>query len=364
MLPRRSITLVQQFALLKIVQPRQIRSFTSLMPPKRSTRAKPNAALPPTHTEANGVNQPTSMLHALAHVPPAPPGPPLPHAAEEDDDLTPPPDLSPVKPKQEVDGGAGKAKKVNGKVKAKAEPVDEEMTPTPSELDDKQTELEQRVTDEIVGDLKGKRRKARVSYTETAPEEGLEEQEEEKPAKKGKQTPKKKVQDEYEPDGNISAVEDEPAPITPKKGGRKKAVKTPATDGEENGAEEDGEATPAKEKKPRKPTPKKSRLAAKDEPEFDDDGNEIVKKKRKPKVYPKIEYVIPDVPKKTTNFKGRLGYACLNTVLRTQKPDSVFCSRTCRIASIEEEGMELPKGLALMNVKDLYTMIEVSSFCC
>jgi len=57
---------------------------------------------------------------------------------------------------------------------------------------------------------------------------------------------------------------------------------------------------------------------------------------------------------------GRLGYACLNTVLRSQKPDSVFCSRTCRIASIEEEGMELPKGLALMNVKDLLTMIEVS----
>ncbi|EIW71476.1 hypothetical protein TREMEDRAFT_27099, partial [Tremella mesenterica DSM 1558] len=55
---------------------------------------------------------------------------------------------------------------------------------------------------------------------------------------------------------------------------------------------------------------------------------------------------------------GRLGYACLNTVLRKQKPESVFCSRTCRIASIEEEGMELPKGLALMNVQDLKTMIE------
>jgi hypothetical protein len=50
----------------------------------------------------------------------------------------------------------------------------------------------------------------------------------------------------------------------------------------------------------------------------------------------------------------------LNTVLRSQKPDSVFCSRTCRIASIEEEGMELPKGLALLNVRDLATMIEVS----
>lgn len=57
---------------------------------------------------------------------------------------------------------------------------------------------------------------------------------------------------------------------------------------------------------------------------------------------------------------GRLGYACLNTVLRGTKPDSIFCSRTCRIASIEEEGLDLPKGLALMNVRDLSVMIEVS----
>ncbi|KAJ9148435.1 UV-endonuclease UvdE [Pleurostoma richardsiae] len=34
-------------------------------------------------------------------------------------------------------------------------------------------------------------------------------------------------------------------------------------------------------------------------------------------------------------WKGRLGYACLNTYLRNAKPP-VFCSRTCRIASIIE----------------------------
>ncbi|RMZ75249.1 hypothetical protein DV738_g5573, partial [Chaetothyriales sp. CBS 135597] len=34
-------------------------------------------------------------------------------------------------------------------------------------------------------------------------------------------------------------------------------------------------------------------------------------------------------------WKGRLGYACLNTYLRTANPP-VFCSRTCRIASILE----------------------------
>jgi UV DNA damage endonuclease len=126
-----------------------------------------------------------------------------------------------------------------------------------------------------------------------------------------------------------------------------------------------------KPKKERKPTPKKSRLAGKDDPEYDSDGNEIVKKKRKAKVYPKIEYDIPDVERKTTTFRGacrldyplmigRLGYACLNTVLRSNKPESIFCSRTCRISSIEEEGLELPQGLAMMNVKDLLKMIEVS----
>jgi hypothetical protein len=47
-------------------------------------------------------------------------------------------------------------------------------------------------------------------------------------------------------------------------------------------------------------------------PEYDEDGN-VIKKKRKMKPKPPIVYVIPDVKeKKTTTFKGRLGYACLN----------------------------------------------------
>jgi hypothetical protein len=40
----------------------------------------------------------------------------------------------------------------------------------------------------------------------------------------------------------------------------------------------------------------------------------------------------------------------LNTVLRGTKPDSIFCSRTCRIASIEQEGMELPKHVLEQNI--------------
>ncbi|ORX37711.1 UV-endonuclease UvdE-domain-containing protein [Kockovaella imperatae] len=132
---------------------------------------------------------------------------------------------------------------------------------------------------------------------------------------------------------------------------------TPAPKAVKKEADASPDTSGGSESKPKVKTPKKSRIA-KDEPEFDSDGKEIIKKKRKPKVYPKIEYDIPPVERKETTFRGRLGYACLNTVLRSIKPDSIFCSRTCRIASIEEEGMELPKGLAMMNVKDLKVMIE------
>jgi len=342
-------------------------STSLLMPPKRSTRAKANGNLPveSTSKEVNGSSHPTSMLHALSHIPPAPAGPALPHA-EEDDDLTPPPELSPVKV-----APAKRTAKANGKGKAKAELAEESMADDSEDLASKRKEIEHKAVEEMSEEIQGKRRKARVSYKEAAPDaEEAEEELESLPARKGKQTPKK-VKDEYEPDQEMEPLEDEPAPTTPKKGGKKKAAKKTTEEGEE-----DGEEKTPKEKKPRKPTPKKSRLAImNDEPDYDEEGNEIVKKKRKPKVYVKVEYVIPDVPKKTTNFKGqsayswvrymahatgRLGYACLNTVLRSIKPDSIFCSRTCRIASIEEEGMELPKGLALMNVKDLLTMIEVS----
>ncbi|KAI7899362.1 UV-endonuclease UvdE-domain-containing protein [Cokeromyces recurvatus] len=56
-------------------------------------------------------------------------------------------------------------------------------------------------------------------------------------------------------------------------------------------------------------------------------------------------------------FKGRLGYACMNTVLRAQKP-SVFCSRTCRLDTIMKKGIDYVKELALANVADLLTMIQ------
>ncbi|KAF8914616.1 UV-endonuclease UvdE-domain-containing protein [Mucidula mucida] len=82
------------------------------------------------------------------------------------------------------------------------------------------------------------------------------------------------------------------------------------------------------------------------------------KKKRKPREpKPDPVYVIPDVEKKTTSFHGRLGYACLNTILRTQKPP-VFCSRTCRIDTIKKNGMDFVKDIGRQNCEDLLELIK------
>ncbi|EPB87176.1 hypothetical protein HMPREF1544_06001 [Mucor circinelloides 1006PhL] len=56
-------------------------------------------------------------------------------------------------------------------------------------------------------------------------------------------------------------------------------------------------------------------------------------------------------------FKGRLGYACMNTILRKQKP-SVFSARTCRLATVAEKGIDVIKEIALQNVADMKTMIQ------
>ncbi|KAG5221582.1 UV-endonuclease UvdE-domain-containing protein [Salix suchowensis] len=102
----------------------------------------------------------------------------------------------------------------------------------------------------------------------------------------------------------------------------------------------------------------------------EDGGEEATASPRKKKRAPKLEpvYVIPDVEKRTTTFKGRLGYACLNTVLRNKKPatDVVFCSRTCRqwyaydnsLDTIKEKGIDFVKDLGVKNVEDLLTIIE------
>ncbi|KAJ7175272.1 UV-endonuclease UvdE-domain-containing protein [Mycena haematopus] len=96
-----------------------------------------------------------------------------------------------------------------------------------------------------------------------------------------------------------------------------------------------------------------------DSPRVQTGGTKALKKTRLPK--PEPIFIIPDVPRKETTFKGRLGYACLNTVLRNKKPakDAVFCSRTCRSDWIvSRKTAEWVKDLGRQNVEDLLTMIQ------
>lgn len=55
----------------------------------------------------------------------------------------------------------------------------------------------------------------------------------------------------------------------------------------------------------------------------------------------------------------RIGYACLNTVLRTQ---NVFSSRTCRLATLEKNGIDYVKSLALQNLKDVLTILKWNKY--
>jgi UV DNA damage endonuclease len=138
-----------------------------------------------------------------------------------------------------------------------------------------------------------------------------------------KPTPKKrvprksaaKVKAEAEDVHDAEELLQEVPKVTPRKRTKKAAspsdselseFKEDPSDAETTGTAEPATPSgkPKKEKKERKKTPKKSRIA-KEEPEFDSEGNEIPKKARKAKVYEKVIYDIPDVEKKTTTFKGQ-----------------------------------------------------------
>ncbi|PIL28869.1 hypothetical protein GSI_08915 [Ganoderma sinense ZZ0214-1] len=84
------------------------------------------------------------------------------------------------------------------------------------------------------------------------------------------------------------------------------------------------------------------------------------KRRTRKKVVEPVIYDIPPVDTKETSFKGRLGYACLNTVLRAVKPDPVFCSRTLRIDTIlkPDHGMDYCKELGRKNAEDLSRLIQ------
>ncbi|THH21408.1 hypothetical protein EW146_g129 [Bondarzewia mesenterica] len=82
------------------------------------------------------------------------------------------------------------------------------------------------------------------------------------------------------------------------------------------------------------------------------------KRRRKTKKSEPVVYDIPTYEPKTTTYKGRLGYACLNTILREIKPNPIFCSRTCRIDTILKNGLDFAKDLGVQNVKDLKKLIQ------
>lgn len=97
----------------------------------------------------------------------------------------------------------------------------------------------------------------------------------------------------------------------------------------------------------------------------DKNGRRLAKRKKKD-----VVHIIPDVPKRDfrlegpsekreerkDGFRGQLGYACLNTVLRWQDPP-VFSSRTARIKTMDEQGPDFIKELGRLNCRDMIPMI-------
>ncbi|KAI0329824.1 UV-endonuclease UvdE [Cubamyces sp. BRFM 1775] len=96
-----------------------------------------------------------------------------------------------------------------------------------------------------------------------------------------------------------------------------------------------------------------------DDPPVEEETPKKKRTRRKKNAEPVI-YDIPPVETKPSTFKGRLGYACLNTVLRAMKPEPIFCSRTLRIDTIlkPEFGMDYCKELGRRNAEDLARLIE------
>lgn len=170
---------------------------------------------------------------------------------------------------------------------------EDDLTPPPaSDVDDEQVEkslngaadrvlTKRKRSSKLIVEEEGKMEKGKVSST--------------KEKKRGRKTrdelsaAKKEAEREEEPDVKERLT----TPAKGKKSGRKIKVESTVTAEIEE-----------QEKKPKKKAAKKSRIA-KDEPQYDEEGNEIVKRNRKPRVYPKKIYEIPDVQRKTTTFRGK-----------------------------------------------------------
>jgi UV DNA damage endonuclease len=191
----------------------------------------------------------------------------------------------------------------------KAVDFDGDLTPPPQEVKEETEDLVERAVEKVVGRAEKRKRGKPVSYAEEPGEDGEDEEDvQTKPTPKPSRSRRKTAATEDE------AFANDPVSVSTPKKGRKNAA-APVED----------EDSP-KEKKAKKPTPKKSRLA-KDEPENDSDGNEIAKKKRKPKVYPKIEYDIPPVERKETTFRGESGVSFV--FCRFELADSCRAAGVC-----------------------------------
>lgn len=122
----------------------------------------------------------------------------------------------------------------------------------------------------------------------------------------------------------VAAVVDAAESKAPPKKGRGKKAEVKAEDGADGASV--AASTPAKK------TPKKATTGDDGDPEGDDeveaaDPEEIKSAAHRP---PPVNSSYLPLP-----WTGRLGYACLNTYLRTSNPP-IFSSRTCRIQSILE----------------------------
>lgn len=60
-------------------------------------------------------------------------------------------------------------------------------------------------------------------------------------------------------------------------------------------------------------------------------------------------------------FKGRIGYACLNTLLRA-RDDTIFCSRTCRLETVKKNDIGHVFNLGLTNARDLIPMMRWNDY--
>lgn len=243
-----------------------------------------------------------SLVTALEHIPPT-----FPKAASPagSDDLTPPPEHD-QPTREEV------TRHVVDEIKA--------------EMDEGSSDLSEPA--EPVEEKPGrKKRGGRKSKVDTDPVDA------------GAVTPKKRGRKAKDADADaVAAAKADGAlePVTPAKRARKTPKKNYAEDEDMNEEEsamngdgddfeagsESAEEKPKKARKksttPKKPTPKRSKLAElTGEPEYDEEGNEIPKRKKKVKVYPKIEYDIPPVERKHTTFKGKLRWCWPGGVTRS-----------------------------------------------